>query len=79
MGARKKRSSLAGVLPFKGSFECSLERTLNFYGLQSKLFNFWGSYRVVDTESFNFDSLGFGASEKTNSEMSKGMFTEPLT
>ena len=33
------------------------------YWLQTKLFNFWGSYKVVDSESFTFYSLGCWASE----------------
>ena len=32
------------------------------YWLQTQLFNFWASYKVVDSESFNFYFLGFGAS-----------------
>ena len=34
------------------------------YWLQTQLFNFWGSYKVVDSESFNFYFLGFWASLK---------------
>ena len=34
------------------------------YWLLTQLFNFWGSYKVVDSESFNFYVLGFWASEK---------------
>ena len=33
------------------------------YWLYSQLFNFWGSYKVVDSESFNCYFLGFWASE----------------
>ena len=29
------------------------------YWLLTQLFNFWGSYKVVDSESFNFYFLGF--------------------
>ena len=38
-----------------------------------KLFSFWGSYKVVDSESFNFYSLGFWASEEF------GVLREPNT
>ena len=33
------------------------------YWLLTQLFNFWGSYKVVESESFNFYFLGFWASE----------------
>ena len=33
------------------------------YWLLTQLFNFWGSYKVVDSESFNFYYFGFWASE----------------
>ena len=33
------------------------------YWLQTQLFNFWASYKVVDSESFNFDFLGIWGSE----------------
>ena len=35
--------------------------------LLTQLFNFWGSYKVVDSESFNFYFLGFWASEGAGS------------
>ena len=38
-------------------------KDLKTYWLQTQLFNFWGSYKVVDSESFNFCFLGFWASE----------------
>ena len=33
------------------------------YWLKTQLFNFWASYKVVYSESFNFYSLGFWASK----------------
>ena len=38
-------------------------RSLSAYWLLTQLFNFWGSYKVVDSEGFNFYFLGFWASE----------------
>ena len=35
----------------------------HIFWLETQLFNFLGSYKVVDSESFNFYSLGFWASE----------------
>ena len=40
----------------------ALKGTLN--SLLARLFNFLGSYKVVDSESFNFCFLGFWANEK---------------
>ena len=34
------------------------------YWLLTQLFNFWGSYKVVDSESFNFYFLGFTVEAK---------------
>ena len=34
------------------------------YWLKTQLFNFWASYKVVNSESFNFYFLGFWASKK---------------
>ena len=36
---------------------------LYLIGCKTQLFNFWGSYKVLDSESFNFYSLGFWASK----------------
>ena len=40
--------------------------TLKLIGCKPQLFNFWGSYKVVDSESFNFCFLGLWASEEKN-------------
>ena len=37
------------------------------YWLKTQLFNFWASYKVVYSESFNFYLLGFWASKLTPS------------
>ena len=47
--------------PFEAPWGCTgFKLNLDPYWLLAQLLNFWGSYKVVDAERFNFISLCFG-------------------
>ena len=70
VGESKGSICLLGLtrVPFKGVYKGYYKGSIRVLLLIGSKLNFWGSYRVVDSESFNFYSLGLWASESEISD-----------